>query len=479
MTNRRPNQIPRQPMPAQDPEERRHNFEEVALGYTMEMAVTEAQRCLQCRLPRCVAGCPVQVRIPEFIRALREGDMWQAVEYLKDKNSLPAVCGRVCPQESQCEAECIVGLRGDPVAIGRLERFVADWEQEQGMHTPEPVAQRTERVAIIGSGPAGLTAAGDLAKQGFQVDILESLHQPGGVLVYGIPEFRLPKDVVAAEVAYVQQLGARIRLNAVVGKLYSLPELLEAYDAVFLGTGAGLPIMMNIPGENLNGVYSANELLTRVNLMKAYLFPEWDTPVRVGAKVAVVGAGNVAMDAARSSLRLGAQEVHIVYRRSRDEVPARREEVEHAEEEGILFDYLTNPVEVLGDGSGAVSGIRCIRMELGEPDESGRRSPIPIAGSEFEMQVDTVVMALGTRPNPLIFSKVEGLERTRRGTVMADLATGRTTLERVWAGGDIVTGAATVISAMGAGRVAASDITAYLLGGAQEPWRKEHAPVSV
>ncbi len=477
MTNRKPNQIPRQPMPAQPPEERRHNFDEVAQGYTIEMAIDEAMRCLQCRNPRCVDGCPVQVRIPEFIKALRDGDMWEAVEMLKDKNSLPAICGRVCPQESQCEAECIVGLRGEPVAIGRLERFVADWEQQQGVREPEAAPKREERVAVIGSGPASLTAAGDLAKMGYRVEILEALHEPGGVLVYGIPEFRLPKAVVAAEINYLEKLGVEIRYNVVIGKLYTLSELQEKYDAVFLGTGAGLPIMMNIPGENLNGVYSANELLTRVNLMKAFRFPEWDTPVRVGSKVAVVGAGNVAMDAARSSLRLGADEVHIVYRRSRDEVPARHEEVEHAEEEGIIFDFLTNPIEVLGDENGTVSGLRCIRMELGEPDESGRRRPIPIKGSEFEMEMDTVIMALGTRPNPLVFSDAEGLERSRRGTVVADTDTGRTTLERVWAGGDIVTGSATVISAMGAGRVAANDIDAYLREE-EQPWDTERAAAS-
>ncbi len=478
MTNRKPNQIPRQPMPAQPAEERRENFDEVAQGYTLEMAVSEAMRCLQCRNPRCIEGCPVQVRIPEFIQALRDNDMWEAVELLKDKNTLPAICGRVCPQESQCEAECIVGLRGEPVAIGRLERFVADWEQQEGVREPKPVTPREERVAVIGSGPASLTAAGDLAKMGYQVEILEALHEPGGVLVYGIPEFRLPKAVVAAEINYLEKLGVEIRLNVVIGKLYTLRELQEKYDAVFLGTGAGLPIMMNIPGENLNGVYSANELLTRVNLMKAFQFPEWDTPVRVGSKVAVVGAGNVAMDAARSSLRLGADEVHIVYRRSRKEVPARLEEVEHAEEEGIIFDFLTNPIEVLGNEEGVVSGLRCIRMELGEPDESGRQSPIPIKGSEFEMEMDTVIMALGTRPNPLVFSDAEGLERSRRGTVIADMDTGRTTLERVWAGGDIVTGSATVISAMGAGRVAASDIDAYLGGEEGQAWRIERATAS-
>jgi len=464
--------IPRQEMPTQDPQERRRNFHEVALGYTLELAVAEANRCLQCPKPFCVEGCPVQVRIPEFIKALREGDMWGAVEVLKDKNSLPAICGRVCPQETQCEAKCVLGRRGEPVAIGRLERFVADWERAQGMRIPERPAPVGKRIAVIGSGPAGLTAAGDLAKKGYEVDVLEALHTPGGVLMYGIPEFRLPKDIVMAEIDYLRKLGVNIRTNVVVGKLYTLNELLELYDAVFLGTGAGLPIMMNIPGENYNGVYSANELLTRTNLMKGYLFPEWDTPVKVGNKVAVIGAGNVAMDAARSSLRLGAEEVHIVYRRSRAEVPARAEEVHHAEEEGIIFDFLTNPVEIYGNEDGWVTGMRCIRMRLGEPDASGRPRPIPIEGSEFDMEVDTVVMALGTRPNPLVFSDAQ-LERTRRGTVVADPKTGRTKLERVWAGGDIVTGAATVISAMGAGRIAATDIDRYLRGEGTEPWWPE------
>lgn len=463
----------RHAMPAQDPGVRAHNFGEVALGYDMVMAVEEANRCIQCRRPLCVTGCPVQVRIPEFIKALREGDMWQAVAYLKDNNSLPAICGRVCPQETQCEALCVLGRRGEPVAIGRLERFVADWEREQGVRVPETAGANGMRVAIIGSGPAGLTAAGDLAKKGYKVDILEALHESGGVLIYGIPEFRLPKAVVAAEIDYLRQLGVTIRHNVVVGKLYTLSELLEEYDAAFLGTGAGLPIMMNIPGENLNGVYSANEFLTRVNLMKAFDFPNWDTPIRVGEKVAVVGAGNVAMDAARSSLRLGAKEVHIVYRRSREEVPARAEEVEHAEEEGIIFDFLTNPTEVLNNDQGGVAGLRCVRMTLGEPDESGRRRPAPEEGSEFEIPMDTVIMALGTRPNPLVFTDADGLHRSRRGTVVADTSTGRTTLERVWAGGDIVTGAATVISAMGAGRVAANDIDAYLHRRDDEPWLKE------
>ena len=372
------NRIPRQEMPTQPADARRHNFDEVAQGYTLAMAVAEANRCIQCRQPMCVTGCPVQVRIPEFIKALREGDMWEAVALLKDKNSLPAVCGRVCPQETQCEQLCVLGRRGEPVAIGRLERFVADWEREQGMRTPEAVEPNGKKVVVIGSGPAGLTAAGDLAKKGYDVEIMEALHAPGGVLMYGIPEFRLPKGTVGAEIEYLQSLGVKIRTDVVIGKLFTLEELRERYDAIFLGTGAGLPMMMNIPGENYNGVYSANELLTRTNLMKAYLFPNWDTPVRVGARVAVIGAGNVAMDSARSALRLGAAEVHIVYRRSRDEVPARAEEVHHAEEEGVIFDFLTNPIEVLGTDEGWVRGMRCIRMELGEPDASGRRRPVPV-----------------------------------------------------------------------------------------------------
>jgi glutamate synthase (NADPH/NADH) small chain len=440
----------------------------------MEVAVDEANRCIQCRRPACVTGCPVQVRIPEFIKAMREGEIEEAAGILKDTNSLPAVCGRVCPQETQCEMECVLGRRGEPVAIGRLERFVADWEREH-LEAGESAERETggKRVAVIGSGPAGLTAAGDLAKRGYEVDVLESLHKPGGVLVYGIPEFRLPKDIVSAEIDYVQSLGVNIRTDTVVGKLYTLDELLEDYDAVFLATGAGLPIMIHMPGENFNGVYSANELLTRTNLMKGYLFPEWDTPVKVGDRVAVIGAGNVAMDSARCSLRLGADEVHIVYRRSRDEAPAREEEIENAEAEGILFDFLTNPVEIYGDEDGWVTGMRCVRMELGEPDESGRPRPIPIEGSEFDMDVDTVVMAIGTRPNPLVFTDAEDLERTRWGTVVADEETGRTKVERVWAGGDIVTGAATVISALGAGRIAAEDMHQYLQDGEEEPWWPE------
>ena len=458
--------IPRQAMPTQLAAERARNFIEVALGYPEELAQLEANRCLQCKRPKCVEGCPVGVNIPAFIERLREGDMPGAVHSLKGDNNLPAICGRVCPQESQCESVCVVGKKAEPVAIGRMERYVADWDLTHASPPPEPPPSTGKKVAVIGSGPAGLTCAGDLARYGHKVTIFESLHAPGGVLIYGIPEFRLPKHIVHAEVSYVQSLGVDLRLDSVIGKTYTLNELLseEGYDAVFLGTGAGLPMFMRIPGENYNGVLSANEFLTRVNLMKAYLFPEWDTPVKVGRRVAVVGAGNVAMDASRCSLRLGADEVHIVYRRSSSEVPARAEEVHHAEEEGIVFDFLTNPIEIYGDDKGWVRGMRCIRMTLGEPDASGRRRPLPIAGSEFDMDVDMVIMALGTQPNPLVFTDSGGLERTRHGTVVADEQTGRTTKDRVWAGGDIVTGAATVISAMGAGKRAAADIDRFLRG---------------
>jgi glutamate synthase (NADPH/NADH) small chain len=460
-------QIPRQGMPTQDAEARSKNFNEVALGYPEVTAMLEAGRCLQCKRPKCIEGCPVNVNIPAFIGYVREGDLPGAARSLKSDNNLPAICGRVCPQETQCEALCVVGKKHEPVAIGRLERYVADWDLAHPSPPPAvtPSARRG-RVAIIGSGPAGLTCAGDLARYGHQVTIFESLHAPGGVLIYGIPEFRLPKQIVQAEVNYVRSLGVEIRMDTVIGKTYTLNELLneQGYDAVFLGTGAGLPMFMHIPGENYNGVYSANEFLTRVNLMKAYLFPEWDTPVKIGRRVAVVGAGNVAMDASRCSQRLGAEEVHIVYRRSRDEVPARAEEVHHAEEEGIIFDFLTNPIEIYGDDKGWVRGMRCVRMELGEPDASGRRRPVPIAGSEFDMEIEIVVMALGTQPNPLVFSDSGGLERSRHGTVVADETTGKTTKDRVWAGGDSVTGAATVISAMGAGKRAAADIDRFLRG---------------
>jgi len=456
--------LPRQGMPVQDAKARGRNFEEVALGYPEDTALLEAVRCLQCKRPKCVAGCPVGVDIPAFIERMKEDDMPGAVLVLKGDNNLPAICGRVCPQESQCEALCVLGKKHEPVAIGRLERYVADWD----LANPTPPAELPEpsgkKVAVIGCGPAGLTCAGDLARSGHQVTIFESLHAPGGVLIYGIPEFRLPKGVVLAEVDYVRSLGVEVRLDTVIGKTHTLDELLseQGYDAIFLGTGAGLPMFLSIPGENYNGVYSANEFLTRVNLMKAYLFPDWDTPVQIGKKVAVVGAGNVAMDASRCALRLGADEVHIVYRRSREEVPARAEEVHHAEEEGIIFNFLTNPVEIYGDDKGWVSGLRCIRMQLGEPDASGRRRPLPIDGSDFDMEVDMVVMALGTRPNPLVFTASGGLERTKWGTVVADEETGKTTKDNVWAGGDIVTGAATVISAMGAGKRAAEDINRFL-----------------
>ncbi|GAB4486778.1 MAG: NADPH-dependent glutamate synthase [Thermodesulfovibrionales bacterium] len=467
--------IKRHAMPVQDSGVRRGNFEEVALGYTVETAKTEAERCLQCKNPGCVQGCPVGVMIPQFIKALREGDMVRAVEWMKVRNNLPAVCGRVCPQEVQCEGRCILGKKGDPVAIGRLERFVGDYELASRTCPLSKAPDTGRRIAVVGSGPAGLTCAVDLGRAGHRVTVFESLHKPGGVLVYGIPEFRLPKSVVQNEIGYaVDCLGIEIKTDHIIGRTFTLDQLLEQYDAVFLGTGAGLPSFMRIPGINLNGVMSANEFLTRVNLMKAYRFPEYDTPVKIGKKVAVIGAGNVAMDSVRCSLRLQALtagktgdapgEAHIVYRRSKDEVPARHEEVEHAEEEGVVFDFLTNPIEILGDEKGCVRALRCVKMELGEPDASGRRKPVEITGSEFDMEIDTVIMALGTNPNPIVFVDAEGLERTKHGTAVADQETGRTRKKRVWAGGDIVTGAATVISAMGAGKRAAADIDRFLKG---------------
>ncbi len=458
----------REPMPRQDPKLRARNFNEVALGYSLEQAQAEASRCIQCPKRSCGDGCPVEIDIPGFVKAIRDGDMPEAVRILKDKNSLPGICGRVCPQETQCEQTCSLAKKGAPIAIGRLERYVADWERANMKSLNSPIAKPTptgKRVAVVGSGPAGLTVAADLAKLGHSVTIFEALHTAGGVLMYGIPEFRLPKDIVQAEVDYVTSLGVELELDSVVGKLVTIDELLNnGYDAVFLGTGAGLPMFMNIPGENLNGIYSANEFLTRVNLMKAYRFPEYDTPVKVGRKVAVIGGGNVAMDSARCALRLGAEEVYIVYRRSEKELPARREEVENAMEEGIQFKLLTNPKQFLGDEQNWVVGMECYEMELGEPDESGRRRPIVKPGSEFVIDVDVVIVALGTTPNPLIASTTDGLETTRRGTVVADEATGKTVKDRVWAGGDIVTGAATVISAMGAGKRAAADIDGYLRG---------------
>ena len=451
-------------MPKQEPLVRAKNFNEVALGYSEEQALAEANRCIQCPKRSCVDGCPVDVDIPDFILAVREANMPEAVRILKSKNSLPGICGRVCPQESQCEATCTIAKKGAPIAIGRLERYVADWELSQGqMQKPELAKPTGKRVAVVGSGPAGLTAAADLARLGHEVTIFEALHTAGGVLMYGIPEFRLPKHIVQTEVDFVRSLGVEIRLDSVVGKTMTVDEIMEdGYDAVFLGTGAGLPMFLNIPGENLNGIYSANEFLTRTNLMKAYLFPEYDTPMKVGRRVAVVGGGNVAMDSARCALRLGAEEVYIIYRRSEVELPARREEVENAQEEGIIFKFLTNPKRFIGNDQGWVVGAECYEMELGEPDDSGRRRPIVKEGSEFVIDVDVVVIALGTTPNPLVPTTTEGLEVTRRGTVVADGETGKTVKDVVWAGGDVVTGSATVISAMGAGKRAAASIDEYL-----------------
>ena len=456
----------REPMPRQDPKVRGSNFNEVALGYSAEQAKAEADRCIQCPKRICVEGCPVNVDIPEFIKAITEDDMPEAARILKSKNSLPGICGRVCPQETQCEVACALAKKEAPIAIGRLERYVADWERANMESTNSPVDPPDptgKRVAVVGSGPAGLTAAAELVKLGHSVTLFEALHVAGGVLVYGIPEFRLPKDIVQAEVDYVASLGVELKLDAVIGKIDTVDELVNyGYDAVFLGTGAGLPMFLDIPGENLNGVYSANEFLTRVNLMKAYRFPEYDTPVKVGKRVAVIGGGNVAMDSARCALRLGAEEVYIVYRRSEAEMPARREEVENAMEEGIDFRLLTNPKQFLGNEQNWVVGMECYEMELGEPDDSGRRRPIVKPGSEFIIDVDVVIVALGTTPNPLIASTTEGLETTNRGTIVADEDTGKTVKPKVWAGGDIVTGAATVISAMGAGKRAAASIDAYL-----------------
>lgn len=454
------------PMREQAPDKRRHNFKEVALGYTLEEARTEAKRCLQCKKPLCVEGCPVNVQIPHFIKCIADGDIKEALRIIKETNNLPAICGRVCPQEEQCESKCILGRKGEPVAIGRLERFAADYmmEQEEDQQVPE-MAKRDKKIAIVGSGPAGLTAAADLAKLGYDVTVFEAFHEPGGVLVYGIPEFRLPKSLVRKEIDGLKKLGVKFETNVIIGKTITIDELLDnGYEAVFIGTGAGLPKFMNIPGENLNGVYSANEYLTRINLMKAYDFPNSHTPIKQGKKVAVVGGGNVAMDAARSALRLGAEEVHIIYRRSEEEMPAREEEVHHAKEEGIIFDVLTNPVEILGQ-DGWVTGIKCIRMELGEPDASGRRRPIPIEGSEFVMDIDTVIIAIGTSPNPLIKSTTKDLAVYPWGGIIIDEETGATSKDRVYAGGDAVTGAATVILAMGAGKRAAKAIHEKLSRG--------------
>jgi glutamate synthase (NADPH/NADH) small chain len=451
------------PIPKQEPEVRRQNFNEVALGYTEEQALAEASRCLQCPKPQCVSGCPVEIDIPMFIKLMKEKQFDEAIKKIKEKNCLPAICGRVCPQEAQCQKFCLLGKVGDPVNIGRLERFLADWERQTGIACSENAQSTGKRVAIIGAGPAGLTAAADLVKFGHAVVIFEALHYPGGVLMYGIPEFRLPKSIVQAEAEYVKKLGVEIHVNCLVGRTFTIPELLtKGFDAVFIGTGAGLPQFLGIPGENLGGIYSANEFLIRVNLMKAYTFPQCDTPIRVGKKVAVIGGGNVAMDSARSALRLGAEEVFIVYRRSREELPARKEEIENAEEEGIVFKFLTNPVRFIGDEQGWVKAMECISMELGPPDESARRRPVPIKGSEFIMDVNTVIIAIGRTPNPIIQSTTEGLQVTKWGTIVAD-ENGKTSLEGVYAAGDIVTGEATVISAMGAGKKAARAINEYLM----------------
>ena len=461
----------RVPIPKQEPATRRSNFNEVALGYNDEQALEEASRCIDCKKAGCKGGCPVNIDIPEFIKAIRAGNMPEAVRILKSKNSLPGICGRVCPQETQCEMTCNLAKKGGPIAIGRLERYVADWERDH----PEIAEQQKERIsfngqkiAVVGSGPAGLTCASDLAKLGYRVVIFEALHVAGGVLVYGIPEFRLPKAIVQVEVDYVQSLGVELKLNYVIGKIATVDELLEnGFSAVFLSPGAGAPMFLNVPGENLSGIYSANEFLTRTNLMKAYLFPEYDTPIQVGKRVAVFGAGNVAMDASRCALRLGAEEVYIIYRRSKAEMPARLEERENAEEEGVIFKFLTNPSRFIDDERGRVKAVELYEMALGEPDESGRPRPIRKPGSEFIMEIDTAIPALGTRPNPIIPSTTKGLELTKWGTILTDEASGQTSKKKIWCGGDMATGAATVISAMGAARRAATDIDKYLRGSAE------------
>lgn len=450
------------PVREQDPKVRATNFEEVCYGYNSEEAQEEAQRCLNCKNPRCVQGCPVSINIPDFIQEVKAGNFEEAAKVIAKSSSLPAVCGRVCPQESQCEGVCVVGIKGEPVSIGKLERFVADWSRENDIDLSGNIEKNGIKVAIVGSGPSGLACAGDLAKAGYDVTIFEAFHESGGVLTYGIPEFRLPKTkVVNYEIDSIKKLGVKIENNVVVGRTITIDEMFEneGFNAVFIGSGAGLPSFMGIPGENANGVLSANEFLTRVNLMKAYI-DDYDTPIRVGKKVAVVGGGNVAMDAARTALRLGA-DTHIVYRRSESELPARVEEVHHAKEEGIQFNLLTNPTEIMVDENGNVCGMKCIRMELGEPDESGRRRPVEVEGSEFELDVDMVIMSLGTRPNPLIASTTPGLDVNKRKCIVAD-DDGLTSLEGIYAGGDTVTGAATVISAMGAGRTAAAAMDKYL-----------------
>ncbi len=454
------------PIPEQDPLVRNRNFAEVAFGYTPEMAMEEATRCLQCKHKPCVAGCPVRVRIPEFIEKVAAGDFEAAYHIITSTNFLPAVCGRVCPQETQCEQVCVRAIKGESVAIGRLERFVADWYMANRKPRLEKAPAKNKKVAIVGSGPAGLTCASDLGQLGYEVTIFEAFHVPGGVLMYGIPEFRLPKIIVQEEIDHLRKLGVKIETNMVIGKILTLDELHDmGFEAIFIGTGAGLPSFMKIPGENFNGVYSSNEFLTRINLMKAYKFPEWDTPIKVGKRVAVVGGGNVAMDAARSAKRLGAEEVYIVYRRSETELPARLEEVHHAKEEGIIFKLLTNPVEILGNEQGWVTGLACVEMELGEPDSSGRRRPVEKKGSRFELPMDTVIIAIGQTPNPLIKMTTPGLETQKWGGIIVDEQTMATSKSGVYAGGDAVTGAATVILAMGAGKTAAEAIDSYLTSG--------------
>jgi len=463
--------VPRQPMPEQAPEDRARNFDEVPYGYTPETAIIEANRCMKCKKPGCVAGCPVHVDIPGFISLVQEGRFIEAAHKLKEQNALPAVCGRVCPQEEQCEIKCILGVKGEPVAIGRLERFVADYERASGnIELPDLPPKTGKRIAVVGAGPAGLTVAGDLIRLGHDVTVFEALQAPGGVLTYGIPEFRLPKEIVYAEVHFLERMGVEFVMDFVVGRNATVRELMEeeGYDAVFIGSGAGLPSFMSIPGENLVGVYSANEYLTRSNLMKAYLFPKYDTPPIKRSRVAVIGGGNVAMDSARTALRLGG-DVTIVYRRAREQMPARAEEIHHAEEEGVKMMLLNNPTRILGDERHRVVGMECIKMELGEPDASGRRRPIPVKGSEFVLDVDTVIVAIGNKPNPLIPQTMPGLETTRHGTIVVDENTMATAVPGVFAGGDIVSGAATVISAMGQGRIAAKSIHEYLMGPEAAP----------
>jgi len=455
-------------MPEQPPEIRARNFLEVPLGLSEELALREASRCLQCQNPLCRTGCPVAVKIPDFIALIREERFAEAARKIKETNALPAVCGRVCPQEVQCESKCVLGIKGESVAIGYLERFCADYERNMGLvELPEPAPPNGKKVAVIGSGPSGLTVAGDLIKLGYDVTIFEALHKPGGVLTYGIPEFRLPKEIVEAEVNNLLSQGVKLELDSVIGKVRTVDELLEedGFDAVYIGVGAGLPRFMGIPGENLNNIYSANEYLTRANLMKAYRFPEYATPVDRGKNVVVVGGGNVAMDSVRTALRLGAEKAMIVYRRAREQLPARSEEVHHAEQEGVIFRLLTNPVRYIGDETGCVKGVECIRMELGEPDDSGRRRPVPVEGSNFVIDCDMVIISIGTGPNPVIFNSLEGVERNKWGYIKVDPETNETTKRNVYAGGDIVTGSATVIGAMGAGRKVARSIHERLSGG--------------